>query len=117
MNTEKAMKYSLPWSEIRKNEDVFEWFKSIIFYNDTCIGVSLLLETDCCIFHTTKLRGYFYKVENNFYFVVVAFSWGPMCQYFSPVSHLSYIETLHSEQDPVYTLLMQLPFLTSSVTV
>jgi len=83
---------------------------------DTCIRVSLSLEKDFCTFHTTELGNYFCEVENKFYFAVVVFNWGPICHYFSPVSYLGYTETLHSEQDPVYTLLMQLLFLTSSVT-
>jgi len=89
---------------------------SILLHKDTCIRVSLLLEKDFCIFHTTKLGRLFLKSRKQILFGVVAFNWGRICQYFSSLSYLDYTETLHSEQDPVYTLLMQLLFLASSVT-
>lgn len=58
-NTEKGIIYNRRSNEIRKTEAVFGWFTSILLHKDTCIRVSLLLGKDFCIFHTTKLGGYF----------------------------------------------------------
>lgn len=112
--TEKTKTYHLHSSDIRKIEAVFGL--GACYCPRTHVSTCTCCQKKPFAVFVPRNFEVITKSRNRFYFVVVAFSWGRICQYFRPVSYLGYTETLNIEQDSVYTLTMQLPFLTSSVT-